>query len=693
MRYNLFVHLGTQGGLPVPAEALSYWIVGILYHYHTPATREEIQQFLRSGEYSPHPLDVSIGRVDAAIELGIRNSLFNRPPTGEIALTNSTKAALDKKQEDLLAIESAAFEEWLVEIRHFLPENIVLESARTLWSAVYESLPLLVSATIDELAGLSSDNDWIAEAASRYPNDSTVVSLAIRLFMHASDNPDSACRRLLEHALMNAIFAYRTTVPNDYLNEVTTNIKGKRILLDTNVLLAIVGLSGDSAYEDSVRAFARSALELGFKLYYTRATADEYSFAIKKTLDEISQPFNPNRKYARGSWRHLERGIRRAYLESGLDKPTFLTRYRDLEIALKERVPELEIRSEGRYDEEYFRQMNRDGKYQEDFSRAYGLISNLPSKADASPHVIKHDALHFALLNIINGEGGGDYPKIFFVTADHSLASTRRKDVLSLATWFATFGSLQPVAEDFQKYFFDVVRAIHFYAFQADPTIVERFLSLVAAASDATTRESIEGVVSQALSVYGVFVDHSAHASGTSGLRTNPLLDPEGALKEIHRATAEAFINYEEKTLHRREQEREKLYQALEKVSADIADYTKRLREVESPFNEKTSDIKVFVSNIRLILLYIIPILSISLIIITIYVFKLNINWTIIATGVAALGAYFAAMPQILKSIEDRRRNSPEIIGLLAERDKILNALSKLEREQNELLKKINSLR
>ena len=122
------------------------------------------------------------------------------------------------------------------------------------------------------------------------PNTDDVCKLEIPLFFK-NHNRD---RKAYISSLFNSSFFWHLIQVDESCSQLLKNVtRGQRLYLDNNILFSIVGLDGEAVFR-SIHTILRMADSLGYELWVTTKTIDEFHHSMNIQMEELkSKPSLP----------------------------------------------------------------------------------------------------------------------------------------------------------------------------------------------------------------------------------------------------------------------------------------------------------------------------------------------------------------------------------------------------------------
>ena len=556
------------------------WLVGAVWE-HTHCERKtdlkEIYNAISEGNLTPHPLSININQLYAAANQAEQNGLLRISRNSalgkqQLQLTDRACEEIRNSEREAREIAELAYSEWKSALLALLgDEALSIDSLHKLWDVVVDTLPHFVDYLDSSFTGKDyfiNMEEW-ARNTNFPPEFHDVYYTAVKLFITlATSSSSSACQKLFNITLLNALYAYRTTIPREIEERIKKQFSRRVIFLDTNVLFALAGVTGDEVWESAVRGFAKAASLLGFKLKYTRRTAEEYSATIVREVDKLTRP-SPEGPVDPIHWSHLPPSIERAFYQDNIDVVHFKARYKDPVSALKEHCPEVPIELDQHYDEHYIERIHE--LYGDEFERIYKAIEERPRKRDKSGIVVQHDAIMVALVSMLNT----DNEQFYFITADNALIKINNPYVLGIDQWFALYGPAISAVDNYDDYLFTVIARTRFPAFYIHPSMGEVFASFISKGTNANDRETIEAHLVYTHQALGHYMreENSNNSEASEDLVMQPKYSPDDYAAAIELARKK-YSNWAKEEKYR--EELQKRNDELANMSANKA----RLRDL-----------------------------------------------------------------------------------------------------------------
>ncbi len=565
------------------------WLVGAVWE-HTRCERKanlgEIYNAISEGNLTPHPLSININQLYAAANRAEQDGLLKI--TRNNSLIKHQLQLTDRACEEILNSElearktaELAYEEWKSALLTLLgDEALGIDSLHKLWDAVVDTIPHLVDYLESSFTGKDyyiNMEEWARN--TNFPAEfHDVYFTAAKLFISlATSSSSSACRKLFNIILLNALYAYRTTIPREIEERIKKQFSRRVIFLDTNVLFALAGVTGDEVWESAVRGFAKAASLLGFKLKYTRRTAEEYSTTIVREVDKLTRP-SPEGPVDPIHWSHLPPSIKRAFYQDNIDVVHFKARYKDPVSALKEHCPEVPIELDQHYDEHYIERIHE--LYGDEFEHIYKVIEERPRKRDKSDIVVQHDAIMVALVSMLNT----DSEQFYFITADNALIKINNPYVLGIDQWFALYGPAISAVDNYDDYLFTVTARTRFPAFYIHPSMGEEFASFISKGTNANDRETIEAHLVYTRQALGHYI-HRKNNNTFDDLITQPEYSPEDYAAAIELARKKYYSWAKEEKYKEKLQEQDDKLADLSAKKARLSDLAAKMAHAHEQIN------------------------------------------------------------------------------------------------------------
>jgi len=281
---------------------------------------------------------------------------------------------------------------------------------------------------------------------------------ALFAFIHRATTAQRAyLANLFTTAYMVAVF----TLDPEASEAVQALTQGQRVYLDTNVIYAILNLSGPRAYL-SARRVLDLTQELGYEICVTPWTVAEMRKSVRLAREKLSKTTLPPRALAEiaaeaSGDETFVTAYWRKFKETGVKPDHFLDFHDQIEGLLEQAG--IKVENEGCV------AVDRDS---DGLAAQTGLLESIPGGANKSGRVKEHDAKHRMLIERLRGEGHRRFSNAgyWFVTRDSILipyANESRPSpdslpfAVSLPSWAQIVRSLSPRTENYEQTLVDLL--------------------------------------------------------------------------------------------------------------------------------------------------------------------------------------------------------------------------------------------
>lgn len=385
-------------------------------------------------------------------------------------LTSSASKELTESVRESSATEAEAFADWEIGVEDLVP-GLSGERIGELRDDLHAWLQHLLTRFGVEAALVLYPEE---ERARRFLGELEEISLdflpnrdqaveavrpkALYSFIHS---PTPAQRIYLANLLTTGYLVAVFTLDPKAQEAVQSLTKGQRVYLDTNLVYAILNLSGPRAYL-SVRRVLQMTQELGYEVCVTPWTVAEMKYSVRRAREKLARTTLPPRALAEiaaeasGDETFIT-AYWRKYKETGVSSDDFLDLHEHIEPLLEERGIEV--------CKEACLAVDRD---EDGLAHQVGLLEMVPGGRDKPRPVQEHDAKHRQLVERLRGEGNRRFSNAgyWFLTRDRVLVpyaaiGRERPDDLafavSLTAWAHVVRSLCPRTEDYEQTLVDLL--------------------------------------------------------------------------------------------------------------------------------------------------------------------------------------------------------------------------------------------
>ena len=489
------MHFG--GELLSPSEALLQWCKWFLLD--GPKTSLELQEAFRQSDIVPQPITVEVQEIEVLLRQGENRRCFHKCADERYCLTDDCEIELRQHQELMRQEHIEAERQFKLHVLELYP-SFTASNIKDLWEKLHlfsTFLMLDYAKRIDEF-----ESKYLCESLIQQviPAVDPLHDYAQVVYPEFLKN-NSFGKKMLLKALAQVIYVLRTTISPEAASEISRVLKGRRLYLDTNVVFALVGLTGNPDYEKSVRHVLSMAKTAGMTLFYTHRTEEEYQSSLKR-FKQMFDPLGGNDSEPEYILQRRYPSVSRAFfLFRNKEKGTleeFYARYADLAECIK--------------------QINR--QFDLDISRAYipvtleeriissdknSEILEILRREPRDNYVLKnqeHDAFHIALV-IDEREGYDTFTraKSWFLTLHKLLHTVNQKlnielpVVMTVDAWVLHFRQFLPRVEDFDQFFIDLVANDFFSHYFLSDQEVQKVDQLLRSAADRGGEEIVSRIL------------------------------------------------------------------------------------------------------------------------------------------------------------------------------------------------------
>jgi hypothetical protein len=422
---------------------------------------QEICRTLWGVELEVDEIRAVVGRLVGA------GKLMKHGPRYE--LSPSAQEELGARMRESSSTEAQAFREWEASVKALDPDLAE-----------------------DQLAALREDLvAWLQEVVSRYGIEAAVLlypdhTRAARLtaeieahgfgFLPERENavskiraealyafihrPTPAQRTHLAHLMTTAYLVAVFTIDPDAHQVVKSITKGQRIYLDTNVVYAILNLSGPRAHM-SVRRVLEMTRQLGYEICVTPWTVAEMKESVRRARKRLAKTTLPPRALAElaaettGDETFVT-AYWRKYKETGVKPDDFLDLHEQIEPLLEKAG--IAVVDKGCLTVDRSVDL---------INQQISLLETVPGGADKHRALQEHDVKHRLLVERLRGSSTRRFSNAgyFFLTRDSVLvpyAAAKRTEsappfAVSLMAWAHIVRSLCPRTEDYEQTVVDLL--------------------------------------------------------------------------------------------------------------------------------------------------------------------------------------------------------------------------------------------
>jgi predicted nucleic acid-binding protein len=431
-------------------------------------------------------------------------------------LTEKTREELSERVQDSGEAEAQAFADWelavasigselskqqMAELRKDLEkwlQEIVtkhgVEAALLLYPEHERSAQLLSSVESLGFDFLPSREECIEEIRPK----------ALFAFIHRAT---SAQRIYLANLFTTAYMVAVFTLDPKASEAVQSLTQGQRVYLDTNIIYAVLNLSGPRAYL-SARRVLELTRKLGYDVCVTPWTVAEMRHSVQLARDKLAKTTLPPRALAEiaaeaSGDETFVTAYWRKFKDTGVKPDDFLDFHEQIEGLLGQ--ADIKVENEG------CTTVDRD---EDGLAEQIGILESVPGGANKSGGVKEHDAKHRMLIERLRGQGHRRFSNAgyWFITRDSILIpyGAERKptpDALpfasSLPAWAQIVRSLSPRTEDYEQTLVDLldtpaVRPRGMVSYETVAEVLGRIDMLVEDSSEeVATRMLLDGAVMQ----------------------------------------------------------------------------------------------------------------------------------------------------------------------------------------------------
>lgn len=473
-------HFG--GDLPNQHESLVFWAIQIVQK--GPVTPESLLQAFNSGENLPAEIRTDLREIKDALNDGEERGWFLQE-RGLFSLTETGENKLYALEESAIRdLENAkeAFKHLLTERFH----NLTNATKNRLWEALGKfttalAIDYFTNMGLFELPRRATLilEDVFQDVKSDLPHGHLLEIAEATYVDFLMEDP--AGEVFFAAYMSSCMFAFRTSVSPEVSDGLKHEFSGKTLFLDTNILITLLGLTGEDETPASLRKMLEVAKNLGFTLRYTPFTRTEYHAAIEnagRILEGFSSTSDPEYVLRRSRpsiyrefFRQRNRGTDQGLVQ-GRNKKEFITFYENLKSRLKD-FADLDIRLEY-ISEEYRKKLEESEEYQELYDNALQLPNHTSEKA-------RHDALAVCYVKSIRDEEAEFVGiKAWFLTYHRKLSQIEPYDrrrkypaVMPLDMWVLHFHQFIPRVENFSKFLYKTVSELLLSPFRFTPSQIE----------------------------------------------------------------------------------------------------------------------------------------------------------------------------------------------------------------------------
>ena len=344
-----------------------------------------------------------------------------------IKILPETSEQINTNLNKLTQLEEQVFEEWknglYKKYKEFsiiqdkidhITDNLQLFTSRMLMKHGVECVALMYPEE-------SKAKELLEEASSNIfnglpqidPFTDDVCKLEIPLFFknHSKD------RKAYISSLFNSSFFWHLIQVDESCSQLLKKVtRGQRLYLDNNILFSIVGLHGEAVFR-SIHTMLRMADKLGYELWVTTKTIDEFHHSINNQMEELkSKPLLP-KDLARIAVDHLgEDSFITIYWSEFVENGTSIEEFIAEKSLIDDVLEDLNIQITNKF--------RKDIEDSEELLNAESFLTRACGD-NFNPAIVEHDAFHQVFINKIR-KG----PKYSFSDA---------------AAWFLTHDTKLPV--------------------------------------------------------------------------------------------------------------------------------------------------------------------------------------------------------------------------------------------------------
>lgn len=291
--------------------------------------------------------------------------------------------------------------------------------------------------------------------------DARLMALRPKALYAFIRRPTVAQRTFLAN-LMTTAYMVAVFTLDPAAHEVVQSItRGQRIYLDTNVVYAILNLSGPTAFLSARRVLDLSR-SVGYEICVTPWTVAEMKYSVRRARQKLARTTLPPRALAElaadaAGDETFVTAYWRKYKETGVSASDFLDLHEQIEPLLEQ--ANIAVVADGCI------AVERD---QDGIAEQIGLLETVPGGSSKPEPIQEHDVKHRMLVERLRGSGNRRFSNAgcWFITRDSVLtpyAAARREspDILpfavSLTAWAHVVRSLCPRTKDYEQTLVDLL--------------------------------------------------------------------------------------------------------------------------------------------------------------------------------------------------------------------------------------------
>jgi hypothetical protein len=468
-------------------DAILAWIEAILFTENHSMTETAIRDQLCLGNTIYPPIQVEAVEVQAALQRGARKDAL-AGVNGLWGLTEREQLALKDAESEAISVENVVKKEWLDQLTQAHVQTLGIDFhdiGQEVWGFLEAFLTKALRHYTHQLKDTgdmtaSSLPERLEHAISEVvPRSHALYPILKAELPGFLASAEGLRKKYIGRIFSTALYAFRTSVTNLSSQQLTQVVRGQAMYLDTNVLFALVGIEGEENIETSVRRLVGIATQIGFLLYFTQSTKDEYVRTLRAYCNNLYLPDStePSTDTRTRAMPGVVRAYLRLYSKESLTPEEFYTRFKDLERL----AGNYDVHLDSHPDRIIFDQV-RGTQLHDDLKRELTEVSTTKSLT-----AIEHDVDLFSyVLFTRNKKTVIADAKCWIITQDRTLPQLNHRYspempvALTLDTWLAMFRKLLPRVDNFDEFFAGLVTRRIMPSFYLEPKVLSGFQQLMA---------------------------------------------------------------------------------------------------------------------------------------------------------------------------------------------------------------------
>jgi len=284
-------------------EALDYLVLDALVSYgQTPVTVQDIKGYLKA----TYAMDFEDAEIDATSKRLSGKHLISCEEKGRyerpmLKIYPEVESNIRKQYSETQNRESEVFSEWKEELSNRYKKNkVIIENIdRIVDNLHFFTRRMLRKHGVESVAVLYPEShkaqSWLSQSEAektvfdQLPSIDSFTDAVARLEILRFFRDANPKRKTYISSLFNASFFWHLIQVDNKCTELLREVvKGQRLYLDNNVLYSLVGFDGSEVLQ-SVHIMLKCAGQLGYKLWVTTKTLDEFQNSLLWRLNKLKE--------------------------------------------------------------------------------------------------------------------------------------------------------------------------------------------------------------------------------------------------------------------------------------------------------------------------------------------------------------------------------------------------------------------